>query len=87
METIQLVQLTSLKDGIDGEVFQINRAIHRFSPSEGYQCTLSLQAARGSSGVFDAKVKPASDGFGLGLAQWMRIQNESAMNTLRSRWI
>ncbi|MCW4013804.1 MAG: hypothetical protein NWF07_12580, partial [Candidatus Bathyarchaeota archaeon] len=82
-----IVELTSLKDGIDGEDFQITRAVHRFSPGEGYVCHLTLVAALDSSGSFVAGVKPVVGGLGIGLAQWMRMQNEAAMNSLRSRWV
>lgn len=81
------VELTSLKDGILEETFQITRAVHRFNPSDGYICTLSLLAARDSTGTYSAKVKPAVGGLGIGLAQWRRIQNEAGLNSLRSRWI
>jgi hypothetical protein len=82
-----IVELTSLKDGINGECFQITRAVHRFTPGEGYVCSLSLVAALDSSGSYVAGVKPVASGLGIGLAQWMRIQNEAAMNSLRSKWV
>ena len=82
-----IVELTSLKDGILGEDFQITRAVHRFTPGEGYVCSLTLVAALDSSGSYVAEVKPVIGGLGIGLAQWMRMQNEAAMNSLRSRWV
>ena len=81
-----LVNLTSLKDGIDGETFQIVRAIHTVTPGNGYECELDLIAARDSSGVYVAKIAPAFEDVGMGLATMRRIQREGAMNSLRNVW-
>ncbi len=80
------VNLTSLKDGIDGETFQIVRVIHTVSPGNGYECELDLIAAKDSSGVYVAKIAPAFEDVGMSLATMRRIQREGAMNSLRNVW-
>jgi hypothetical protein len=82
-----LVSLTSLKDGIAGESFQITRAQHRYTPHEGYTCTLELVAAKSSTGAYIPRVSPPVTNMGMSLAVKMRILTESGLNTLRSRWI
>lgn len=81
------VTLTSLKDGIDQKCFQITRAQHRYTPSEGYTCTLSLIASRTSAGVYEPRVAPMVDDLGMSLAVRMRILRETGLNDLRNRWI
>ena len=81
------VELTSLKDGVDGETFQITRATHRLSPSGGYECELQLVASRDSAGSYEAAVSPSIDDVGVNLAVMRRKQKEGAMNSLRGRWV
>ena len=81
------VTLTSLKDGVDQESFQIVRAVHRYTPSKGYVCELDLVAARKSDGSYEPKIAPAVDDIGMSLAMKMRILSESGLNSLRNVWI
>jgi hypothetical protein len=81
------VTLTSLKDGINGESFQISSARHHYTPHEGYTCTIELVASKTSTGVYEPKVAPPVMDMGMSLAMKMRILTESGLNSLRSRWI
>ncbi len=81
------VELTNLKGGIDGEMFQIVRATYRLSPSGGYECELHLVASRDSAGTYDGAVAPSFDDVGMGLALMRREQRDDAMNSVRGRWI
>ena len=81
------VTFTSLKDGVDQESFQITRARHRYTPRDGYTCTLELAAGRSSTGVYQPAVAPRVDDLGISLAVQARILRESGLNSLRSRWI
>jgi len=81
------VTLTSLKDGIDQESFQIVRAVHRYTPGKGYVCDLDLVAARKPDGSYEPKIAPAVDDVGMSLAMMRRIQRESELNSLRNVWI
>lgn len=82
-----LVNLTNQKDGIDGETFQIIRAIHTVNPSNGYECELDLIATRDSSGVYTAKIAPVLHDLGLNLGSLTRHQQLAMLNTLHSKWI
>ncbi len=81
------VTLTSLKDGILEQDFQIQRAQHTYTPSQGYLCTLDLAAAKTSTGAYEPKIPPNVDDIGMSLAMRMRILNESGLNSLRNVWI
>ncbi|MCW4048332.1 MAG: hypothetical protein NWE89_01215 [Candidatus Bathyarchaeota archaeon] len=81
------VTLTSLKDGIDQKEFQIVRAVHRYTPGEGYRCEVDLVAARKPDGSFEPGIAPAIDDLGLSLAVMRRMQRESGLNSLRNVWI
>ncbi len=82
-----LVQLTSLKDGIDGETFQITRATHTVSSSNGYECELDLIATRDSTGAYEAKIAPTLSSLGAQLGASRRAQRDALLNTLQSKWI
>ncbi|MBN2335956.1 LamG domain-containing protein [Candidatus Bathyarchaeota archaeon] len=82
-----LVTLTSLKDGVDGESFQIVRAVHRYTPGSGYTCVLDLVAARQSDGSYEPRIAPAVGDVGISLAVKMRMLSEGSLNALRSVWI
>jgi hypothetical protein len=82
-----IVTLTSLKDGINEENFQVSSARHHYTPHEGYTCTIKLVASRTSTGVYEPKVAPPVMDMGMSLAMKMRILTESGLNSLRSRWI
>jgi len=81
------VTLTSLKDGVDQESFQIVRAVHRYTPGMGYVCDLDLVAARKPDGSYEPRIAPAVDDVGMSLAVKMRILSESGLNSLRNVWI
>ena len=81
-----IVTLTSVKDGILEQGFQIQRAQHIYTPSRGYTCTLDLVAAKTSTGAYEPKIPPIVDDMGMSLAMRMRILNESGLNSLRNVW-
>jgi len=81
------VSLTSLKDGVDQRSFQIVRAQHRYTPGEGYECTLDLVAARKPDGSYEPGIAPAVDDVGMSLATRLRLLGESGLNSLRNVWI
>jgi len=81
-----LCTVTSLKDGIDEEVFQIQRARHRYTSGEGYFCDLELVAARTPGGVYEAKVAPASSDLASSLALLRRRQEVAEFSSLRDVW-
>jgi len=81
------VTLTSLKDGVNQKSFQLTRAQHRYTPSEGYTCLLSLIASRSGAGVYEPRVAPMVDDLGVSLAMRMRLLRESGLNDLRNKWI
>ncbi len=82
-----VVGVTSLQTGHGDSQFQLVRARHTYTPSQGYVCTLTLQAASTPGGGLDPQVEPVPQGLGGVLGQWMRRRNESDLNDLRSRWI
>jgi hypothetical protein len=81
-----MIQVTSLKDGIDGETFQIQRARHRYRPGEGYLCDLELVAARKPDGTYEPRVAPVMFDLAAQLAASRRAIQERELNALRSRW-
>jgi hypothetical protein len=81
-----MIQVTSLKDGIDGESFQIQRARHHYKPQEGYVCDLELVAARKPDGSYEPRVAPVMFDLAAQLAANRRVIRERELNALRSRW-
>jgi len=82
----QMVTVTSLKDGLDGATFQIQRARHRYTPADGYVCDLDMVAARKPDGTYEPKVAPAAVDLGALLAQMSRSHAEGLLNNLRTEW-
>ncbi|MGD2200483.1 MAG: hypothetical protein PVJ38_02485 [Candidatus Bathyarchaeota archaeon] len=82
-----MVSVSSLKDGLDGETFQIQRARHHYSPGRGYRCTLELVAARKPDGSYEAKVAPVHFDLAAMPAALRRRQMAQQLNSLRSAWI
>lgn len=82
----QTVTLYSLKEGIDGEEFQISRVIHSLTPDLEYVCTLYLTAALRSNCTYEPGVSPTVSDFGMSLANLRRKQAESGLNSLRNMW-
>ena len=83
----QTVSLTSLKDGIDGETFQIQRARHSYTPGEGYTCDLELVAARKQDGSYEAEVAPVTFDLAASIAEARRAIRDRELNVLRSGWM
>jgi len=83
----QMVALTSLKDGIDGETFQIQRARHVYTPGEGYTCDLELVAARKPDGSYEAEVAPVMFDLAASIAEVRRAIRDRELNVLRTGWM
>jgi hypothetical protein len=82
-----MIQVTSLKDGINGETFQIQRARHRYLPQEGYTCDLELVAARKPDGTYEPKVAPVMVDLAAQIAAARRSIWEKQLNDLRKEWM
>jgi hypothetical protein len=82
-----MIQVTSLKDGIDQKTFQIQRARHVYRPKEGYTCELELVAARKPDGTYEPKVTPATFDLQGALALLRRTQSERQLNAIRTNWV
>ncbi|MBA7594885.1 hypothetical protein ES703_01841 [subsurface metagenome] len=83
----QMVVLTSLKDGVDGETFQIQRARHVYTPGEGYTCDLELVAARRPDGSYVAEVAPVMFDLAASIAEVRRAIRDRELNVLRTGWM
>ncbi|MFB0543384.1 MAG: hypothetical protein ACETVR_01255, partial [Candidatus Bathyarchaeia archaeon] len=83
----QHISVTSLKDGLRGEIFQITRARHRYTP-EGYTCRLELIAAQKPDGSYEPKVspRPPAEDMGAQLAGLRRRYELSSLGLLRGEW-
>ena len=81
-----MIQVTSLKDGLDQETFQIQRARHHYKPQEGYMVTLELVAARKPDGTYEPKVAPVMFDLAAQIAAGRKAIQERELNALRSRW-
>jgi hypothetical protein len=81
-----MIQVTSLKDNIDQETFQIQRARHHYKPQEGYTVTLELVAARKPDGTYEPKVAPVMFDLAAQIAVGRKATQERELNALRSRW-
>jgi len=81
-----MIEVTSLKDGIDGQTFQIQRARHVYRTGEGYTCTLELVAERKPDGTFEPKVAPVAFDVSAALSALRRRQQEQQLNALRTYW-
>ena len=83
----QTVTLTSLKDGVDGETFQMQRARHRYTPGEGYFCDLELVAARKPDGSYEPKVAPVMFDLAAQIAAGRKAIRDRELNSLRNQWM
>ncbi|RLI33198.1 hypothetical protein DRO56_02280 [Candidatus Bathyarchaeota archaeon] len=83
----QHVSVTSLKDGLRGEVFQIQRARHKYKPGD-YTCELELIAARKPDGSYEPKIspRPSAGDLGAQLAGLRRSYEVSSLSLLRGEW-
>jgi hypothetical protein len=82
-----MMQVTSLKDGIDKQTFQIQRARHLYRAGEGYNCTLELVAVRKPDGTYEPKVAPAAFDVSAALTAIRKRQLEQQLNALRTNWV
>jgi len=83
----QTVAVTSLRDGLPGKTFQIQRARHRYTPGGGYICDLDLVAARAPDGAYEPEVAPSATGLGSMLSELRIGQLREGLNSLRSEWV
>jgi len=83
----QTVAVTSLRDGLSGKTFQVQRARHRYTPGGGYACDLDLVAARAPDGAYEPGVAPSPTGLGSMLSELRSGQQREGLNSLRSEWV
>jgi hypothetical protein len=81
-----MIEVTSLKDGIDGQTFQIQRARHIYRTDEGYSCSLELVAARKPDGTYEPRVAPVAFDVAAAMAALRRRQQEQQLNAVRTYW-
>ncbi len=84
----QKVQVYSLKDGLNGEYFQITSARHHIKPDDIYTCELNLIAAKEPAGTYEPKIVPQPEPESLGgwLAVLRFLVKIMGLSTLRREW-
>jgi hypothetical protein len=82
----QVVEVTSLRDGLRGAQFQIVGARHLVTTGGGYTVDLDLAAARTASGL-SPQIQPTGVDLESMLGEWRRRLQCDAANSLRSVWV
>ncbi len=84
----QKVSVTSLKDGLLSQYFQIVRARHRVTVSSSYYVDLDMIAAKTgiSPPAYDALVGPALQDLETILGEWKTLTKTSTFYSLRSQY-
>lgn len=84
----QKVSVTSLKDGLLGQYFQIVRARHKVTVSGSYYVDRDMIAAktRISPPAYDALISPALQDLETILAEWRKRTSVAPFYSLRSQY-
>ncbi|MBL7167242.1 hypothetical protein ISS40_01085 [Candidatus Bathyarchaeota archaeon] len=83
----EMTTVTSLKDGLTLETFQIQRARHSYIPEQGYFCDVELVAAKKPDGTYEPKVCPVQFDITAIMAGIRARARERELNALRKEWM